>query len=318
MATAIGTPSWEPKDFTIVVAPIGDPVDPSPFFASIDRLFGDLHHWDMKQGLLAPSMPHDGPYDNELSRLAEASGFERTQSISAWDFAAPGGVILAFALVPTSAAPVGRSTDDETDVIIPNASFPITLDGDMWREGEPYDLLFDGTFPGFDQWMPPIDAEGMSHYFFIGGENDSLATIPGIAREGSYELRLTITDSTGAGWMVLMPFTVTPPPNPGCDDMGDHHNFSDALPLEMGSLIGRVCDFGDMFRIGGMGARRVTLRSDPAMGNLEMAVFSATGDGTLIRMTKGASASEELMVMGGEYVQVFGVGAMGAYQISVL
>jgi hypothetical protein len=313
-ATAMGDPLWQPVDMLITSGLIGfNGAKESPFAATLGQIFMPLHRVDTTSMVIAPGEAHRPPYGGELPTLVTNAGFRLAQSLDAWEVSAPGGVILAMTAVPTEAAPFGASADFTNGRIVPNTVFPIHIDGEMTRDGMAYDSAFDSDFPG-----PGGGGDGASHWFFVAGENESWGP-PGTPVPGSYVFTLTLTDATGAGWVVRIPYTVVPPPTPGCDDMGEHFTFADALPLAPGdSIVGRVCEFGDMYRVGGGGEQTVTLLHDPAGMPLDFVVFDAAGGGMIIGRTMTADPRESVRVPTGSYIQVFGEAmAMGAYILQV-
>lgn len=153
---------------------------------------------------------------------------------------------------------------------------------------------------------------------YLGG-NVSLVPEPGSTLErGLYEVTIQATidgTPTTFRWRFR---TARELPDVGCDDLGVHRDFMDAYEISGGSVEGRVCDFADMYRIGGSGMKRVTLFLDHGEGDLDLVAFAASGDGTVIGRSEGQSDREELVVPAGSFVQVYGFGgAMGPYLLAV-
>jgi hypothetical protein len=102
----------------------------------------------------------------------------------------------------------------------------------------------------------------------------------------------------------------------GCDDLGAHRTFDDAYPIAEGSVVGRICEFADMYSIGGEGSRLVRLELDHSEGDLDLVAFSPSGD--VLGRSEGVNDVEELTVDAGSFVQVYGVDqAMGLYELLV-
>lgn len=206
----IGEPTWQPEQAMLFLADIGSPeteTGSQPFFDWQSELFGARHIYSPADGLFLPGEPHEGPYDSEISTLADAAAVAPAQAFSVEEFTDPSGLILLIAVVPGRQASRGRSPDFDDGPIIANHVFPIRVSGGVYRDGEPYDLDFDSTFLGYDQLSTPIDADGASH-FFMGFGEDSAFGPSGVDPVGSYTFRLRAIDSVGDGWEIEVPFGI--------------------------------------------------------------------------------------------------------------
>jgi len=176
--------------------------------AFLDDLTGPNHASDPNDFIIGPALPHAGPYDDELYSLAIAQGITPKQTFTEAEFSDPSGVTIMMNIVPSEDAVTGSSFDFDSGPIIPNALFPIAVDGDVLREGVMYDAAFDSSYPGYPAMVPPIEKDGPSHLVWFFGESSAFGP-PATPATGSFEFKLVITDSTGAGWNLTVPFTVS-------------------------------------------------------------------------------------------------------------
>jgi len=204
--TKIGSPSWEPTGLTAIAGQVGS-TTPDVFISFLGNLVAPNHAFDENDFVIGPAIAHPGPYDDEVGTLAEEKGFRPKQTFHASEFTAPGGIVILLNLVPSKGAPVGSSFDFASGPIIPNALFPIAVDGDLFRDGVLYDPFFDSSYAGYLGMTPPILRDGPSHLPWFFGENSGFGP-PNVPATGKYEFKLKITDATGAGWQVQMPFSV--------------------------------------------------------------------------------------------------------------
>jgi hypothetical protein len=202
----IGSPLWEPTGILAITGELGTDLDSYVEFLS--SFVEPNHAWDDNDFLVAPAVAHAGPYDDELFELATTAGYVAKQTFTEEEFTAPNGVTIMMNFIPSAGAATGSSFDFASGPIIPNALFPIDQEGGMFRNGVIYDDAFENSFAGFHELMPPIVKEGASHFVWFFGESTFFGP-PDAAAAGSYELRLNFIDSTGAGWRVTVPFTVT-------------------------------------------------------------------------------------------------------------
>lgn len=203
----IGAPLWEPVQARAFAATIGSlDTGPEPYFEWQANLFGPYHTYSPSNGFV-PGVAHEGPYESEIALLADEAGVTSTQSFLRAEFTEPSGVILLVMIAPGPGAPRGSSPDFDEGSIIGNDVFPIRVTGGLYQGGEPYDLDLSGTYVGYDQLVPPIVADGASH-FFLGFGLSSAFGPPGVDVVGDYVVRARAIDSVGEGWEFEIPFTV--------------------------------------------------------------------------------------------------------------
>ncbi len=212
--TQVGTPTWIPTDFHLFAATIGT-------FGSGLAEFGQLaqnllpspkHELFAGTGLfIGPGVVHSG-YNHEFADGLATLGLHDATSFNVADFTLPRGVVLVWMTVPTLSAPSGVAPDGAVNgPVIPNNQFPITVDGDLFRNGNLYDPGFDFSVPGLDLVNPPFaGADGHSHFpNFIAEAQDF---VPGIDPAGQYEFVLQMRDAGGNGWNAHLNFSVVPLP----------------------------------------------------------------------------------------------------------
>jgi hypothetical protein len=203
--TRIGSPLWEPTGVLAITGKLGTSLAE---YAEFLGFVEPNHAWDDDDFLVAPAVAHAGPYDDELFELATAGGYVAKQTFTAAEFTEPNGVTIMTNIVPSAGAATGSSFDFASGPIIPNALHPIDVEGGMFRDGVIYDDAFENSFAGFHHLTPPIIKDGASHLVWFFGES-TLFGPPNIPAAGSYVLKLTFIDSSGAGWRLTVPFTVT-------------------------------------------------------------------------------------------------------------
>jgi hypothetical protein len=198
-------PTWRLAGAFMTVAPLGSPATgTAAYFEWLDELLSPNH--EPMEGVYGPGVPHARPYDDELFQLLTVAGGSARQSFTADEFGGLNGVALFLSAVPNASAPHGSSADFASGPILPNELFPFYVDGDLYRDGVLYDGAFDGLFPGYNAFSPAIDKDGPSHLLLPFAENSSY--VPDIEAAGSYVFRIKIVDTSDAGWILDVPFTV--------------------------------------------------------------------------------------------------------------
>jgi hypothetical protein len=206
----VGDPTWEPVGFVQFTGPMGTPADPTAWHRDLGTLLAPNHIYSLAADVLAPGVAHAGPYDGEWAAALAAQGRVSTGTLSANDWSTPRGLTLAMMLVHSAGAPLGASPDFGQGPVLPDALQPLHITAALSREGVAVDTGFDRTYPAMHTVAPAITpngydpGDGYDHVPLVFGE--STARIPGTA--GAYEWRVVIEDATGAGWNVVIPFTV--------------------------------------------------------------------------------------------------------------
>ena len=136
--------------------------------------------------------------------LVAAAGYQSAMFFTPADWAAPSGIILSGVMVPAMGAPTGATTDSASGPMIATSVFPIYVNTDVLRNLVVVDADFDGYYPTIDDALPAANLDGYSHMPLNFAENT--AYLPGIS--GSYTFHVTVSDATGSGWDVTIPFTI--------------------------------------------------------------------------------------------------------------
>jgi hypothetical protein len=206
----VGTPVWRPVDFHLFSAYVGTAASG---YAEAIALFRAVmpppEHVSVGSFLIGPGTPHAPPYDRELAAGLAALGYEDQHTFSASQFSAPGQEILPFWTLVPDPGVTGRSADFASGPIIPNALFPVVVNGTAYRNGELFDpQLFDGPFltPALDGTVDPrfIGVEGHSHVSAFTGIGHYAALDPTVPVAGNYTYEITMRDQAGNGWHVTV------------------------------------------------------------------------------------------------------------------
>jgi hypothetical protein len=204
--TKIGSPLWEPTGAVLFAGNVGS-ASRDPLIATTNAIVAPNHAWDANDGSIGPVVAHTGPYNDEIYSLVTARNFTVKQSFTVSEFTAPSGVIIMLNIVPSAGAATGSSFDFSSGPIIANSLFPLVVDDDVFRNGVIFDSASNSSFVGYPNQNPPIARDGPSHLLYVFGENNSFGP-SATAADGSYDFRAAVTDSTGAGWLLFIPFTV--------------------------------------------------------------------------------------------------------------
>ena len=216
----IGSPTWEPSEAALFAARDGS--GGANFIPLVSSILGPRHQYYEAVAGFGPAVAHAGPYTGELAAMLAARALTPQQSFVAADLNFPAGIGLIVAIVPGAGAPRGSSFDFAEGPIIPNPRFPLTTIGRVFRDGATFDPNILLETRGYDEFMPPIDADGPSHLFLPLLENDLVnlprdpanpgnGPPPQPVIDGEYQFKLAITDSGGSGWVLDLPFTVGAP-----------------------------------------------------------------------------------------------------------
>lgn len=208
---AIGHPIWKPVDFHVFTARVGNLPDIPDFAKNMENLLYPLRHQDCGGLGRGPGDPHQPPYIHEMEAGVDIMNFIDTNVFKLPEFSLPQAVWAIWMNVPNPGV-IGTSPDFVSGPIIPNSLFPIHVAGVTYRNNQVWDQWV-GTFdvPPLDDQLPepkclkgPVD--GASHFPIFYAEAADFG--PGGRLPGRYELRVTMTDTSGNGWSIIVPFTV--------------------------------------------------------------------------------------------------------------
>jgi hypothetical protein len=187
--TAVGTPKFDIVDAHLFTAPT------ATYFPAIVP-----NHQPTR-------VVHSG-YATELSTGLANAGFQEKTVFTESDFSAPNAVMLGFVMTPNALAPNGSSFDFANGPILSVADGLPSGSGDVYLNGNPYELGAFGIGVGADVF------DGLSHIVGAVWENSAFAP-PGLTSLiGDYEYRLTIRDGSNNGYNVLGSFSVAAVPEP--------------------------------------------------------------------------------------------------------
>jgi MYXO-CTERM domain-containing protein len=211
MVTKVGTPTFVPSDFHLFVAPIGTAATGyAEFTQAMEAILPPPNHVLNPILGIGPGVPHAGPYDQEMGQGVAANGFVESTTFSTSDYSNGTGVYLVFMLIPGPGSSTGSSPDFASGPIIPNAIFPLTIDGNTFTQGMLNDVLGQFQVPAIDQ-VPGFEGlEGYSHIPFFFADNFDFAARP---VTGDYEYRISLLDDAGNGFQIVAPFQVVSEPS---------------------------------------------------------------------------------------------------------
>lgn len=212
IVTPVGTPSYIPTDFHLFTAPIGTAATGYAEFGQTQMaLLPPPNHEPNPVLGIGPGAPHAGPYDKEFATGIAANGFVDATKFTTSQYSNGNGVYLVFMLVPSPGAPTGSSPDFASGPIIPNAIFPLTVNGSTVTNGTVNDVLGQFQVPAIDQ-VPGFEGlDGHSHIPFFFVDNFDFASRP---VTGAYEYQLSIIDAAGNGYELTAPFQIQAVPEP--------------------------------------------------------------------------------------------------------
>jgi hypothetical protein len=214
--TQIGHPIWKPVDFHVFTAPVGTQTNPDFDLTQLMEtemavLPPPKHQWCDDLGI-APGIPHQPPYDEEIEEGLEDTGFKEGTSFRVAEFSPPNAVWAVWMLVPHPGT-IGSSPDFSSGPIIPNTLFPIVVQGQTFHNKKLWDrFLAGGSIPPLTPALThcPFSVDGHSHIPYFLGDNTSFQTDGSGSVVGGYEFRITMIDHTGSGWHISVYFTVRP------------------------------------------------------------------------------------------------------------
>jgi len=206
----IGNPAWKPVDFHVYTAAIGTADDGyAEFLQNQIAVLPPPKHQVCAELGIGPGIPHRPPYDHEIDRNLDRTDFRESLVFRVPEFSSPNGVWAVWMVVPRPGS-VGSSPDFTAGPIIPNTLFPIHVTGQTFRDNQPWDpFLLDFKVPPLtDQLSCPFSVDGHSHFPIFIADNSSFGTA-GLST-GHFEYRITMKDTAGNGWSIIVRFTVRP------------------------------------------------------------------------------------------------------------
>lgn len=220
--TSFGNPIWEPVDFHLFTAPLGDGVgDPAfeEFRTTATTILPSPNHEFNPQLFVGPGAAHSG-FETEIGDGVANAGYPEKVIFNAEDFTPLAGVILSWMNVAGPNAPDGTNPevpdtpDYDTGPTISNDLFPISGLFTVRRNGELYEPVSDMNppLPPLDDSLsPPFNVEGYSHFPIFFGESTLFADPP-VPTAGEYSYNIKLEDQAGNGYVVTAEFAVVPEP----------------------------------------------------------------------------------------------------------
>ncbi|HTY84320.1 MAG TPA: hypothetical protein VMB19_08875 [Silvibacterium sp.] len=204
----IGQPIWKPVDFHVFSAAVGTGDDGYAEFGQNQvNLLYPLRHKSCVDLGIGPGDPHQPPYKLEMQAGMDVMNFKDAAAFSLSQFTTPNGVWAVWMVVPNPGT-TGSSPDFKSGPIIPNALFPIHVEGQTFRNNQlwnPYLGEFD--IPALTTALScPFSVDGHSHFPVFFADTSSFG--PGGPLRGSYQFRITMTDANGNGWSITVFFAV--------------------------------------------------------------------------------------------------------------
>ena len=102
----------------------------------------------------------------------------------------------------------GSSPDFVSGPIVPNTVFPIRVEATATHNEQPFSQLAAFDVSALDSDVG-FDVEGHSHFPIFLADNADFGP-EGSKLMGSYRWSVTLTDSTGAGWVLTAHFAIAP------------------------------------------------------------------------------------------------------------
>ena len=207
--TRIGAPTWQPVDVHLFAAPVGTGATGyAEFGETMAALLPPPRHEPHPDLGIGPGVAHLPPYDGELAAGVTAQGFDEGVRFHTGQFSEGMGVWTVFMNVPRPGT-VGASPDFLSGPIIPNSLFPIHVTGASFHNGRLFATLAEFDVPALDASTGFPGLDGHSHFPVFLADNADFGP-SGARLNGSYRWEITMTDTSGAGWVVTARFTVTP------------------------------------------------------------------------------------------------------------
>jgi len=222
--TAVGDPLYSVVDVTLFTVPVLGPQgeDRFPTIEAGLQPHHGRYFTSLGAPLLLPALPHQPPYDIELSGNVAAVGGRPGSVFRPADLRIPYGIMLVHTIVPGEGAPFGESFDFANGPVLPLDIYPLTetleirLNNGAVIPGGPFEsrpLQDVGVVT--DEAGNTVDFGGLleSHYHVVYQPLVAPPFVPDAALLGGYEWRFSVRDAQGNGWDVSTPFSVVPEPS---------------------------------------------------------------------------------------------------------
>jgi hypothetical protein len=219
----IGSPVWKPTEFRRFHAEIGDSSNDFNKLMTVVQCYASANqpgkNFFSDLNAYIPEKEHPNAFFNFITESMKACSFTDQLVFQEADFKAPNAIIYVFQLVPVEGlAPVGKSPYGDQDLIIPNAKFPIIVNGHLMKDGVEIDSNFDFTLPPlntlkFQNSTESIPGDGYPHIPLLFGDaydfvKDKFESNTQISLLGEYVFTVDLIDAEQSGWTVNMTYTL--------------------------------------------------------------------------------------------------------------
>jgi hypothetical protein len=176
--------------------------------AGLQGVLAPNHVW-YPAGFFGPGQPHTTDYASEVVSLLDAALLPPSQIIASVESAQTPNVLLVVTLVPGPQSPFGRSVDVAQGRVIGNQTFPIHASVDV-TVPQPQTFLAahqELSIPSYSD-LDSSAVDGASHVLVAFDLEGGLVpgTLVGSAK--IYGWFVIVTDSSGTGWELQVPFQV--------------------------------------------------------------------------------------------------------------
>lgn len=185
-----GNPSWKMAELAVYEAPVGTTF--ATMAQSTDAVFRPNYAFDVSKSLTKGLVAHAGPFDSLVEPGIVRAGFTSGGCLRLSRLTLPRGFIISMNLVPSAAAPLGKSF--ERTAVGPVISVPtLDIDADLFIDGVLKDPTFDSIFPGASQVYGNPSIDGYANIILNFGENAALVSLTA----GNYSFKVSISDRAG-------------------------------------------------------------------------------------------------------------------------
>lgn len=223
--TEVGNPVFSVVDVALFSVQVAGPSG-EDLFPSIEQALQPNYERYVSTSLglpfLLPAVPHQPPYDAELSGRVAAVGGVPGSVFEPEDLRFPSGIMLVHTIVPGDGAPIGQSFDFANGPVLPLEIYPLTttlqirLNNGAAIPGGPfrsYSLQEIGLATNAAGNSVDLSALRESHAHGVFLPFVAPPFVPDADLLGDYEWSFSVRDAQGNGWDVAAPFTVVPEPS---------------------------------------------------------------------------------------------------------